>query len=618
MTQTYQLLPVPRSIEPLSGEFILTQHSLIRLDGDPQALLFTGGRIRACLQERFGLDWQSTASWAAPQDAVRLTLRFAPDEIPHPQGYLLTVTPAGITIKGHDGAGIFYGACTLIQIIEQLQEPILPCLRILDWPDIPQRGVMLDISRDKVYTQQTLYDLVDMLASWKINQLQLYTEHTFAYQRHPKVWAHASPMTGQDVLDLDACCRARHVSLVPNQNAFGHLHRWLTIDDYAHLAETHAEFPTPWGSHQGPFSLAPEHPGSLALVRDMLDELLPHFTSRIVNIGADETHDIGHGQSRALVQQYGAGRVYLNFLQKLYEEVSRRGFTMQFWADIVNLHPELVPEIPRDIIALPWGYEADHPFDVEARRMAEAGLPFYVCPGTSAWTSLAGRTTNALGNLLNAAENGIRHGAAGYLITDWGDRGHWQAPPVSYLGFAAGASYAWSVETNRGIDLPAVLSRHAFRDPSGVMGCLAYDLGNVYTASPVQIQNGTIMFWTLQWPLADIAAFPNASAEPFECCLNALEHVAPLLGTDAMTRPDADLVRREFANTIRLMRHACRRGFLALDGHGVNRSQLAAALKTDMQEIISEYEKLWLARNRPGGLVDSVSYFRQAMMEYEA
>jgi hexosaminidase len=111
--------------------------------------------------------------------------------------------------------------------------------------------------------------------------------------------------------------------------------------------------------------------------------------------------------------------------------------------------------------------------------------------------------------------------------------------------------------------LPAALSLHAFQDPSGTMGRLAYDLGNVYTASPVQMQNGTIMFWALQWTLEEIGSFPNATPEPFERCLAALEEVAPLLGTDSMQRPDAELVRREFAQTIRLMRHACRRGILA-------------------------------------------------------
>ena len=82
---------------------------------------------------------------------------------------------------------------------------------------------MLDISRDKVPRMDTLYALVDMLAGWKINQVQLYTEHTFAYRQHPDVWAEASPMTGDEILALDAFCRERHIELVPNQNSFGHM-----------------------------------------------------------------------------------------------------------------------------------------------------------------------------------------------------------------------------------------------------------------------------------------------------------------------------------------------------------------------------------------------------------
>lgn len=611
MTPNFHLLPAPRSLEFSPGAYELPADRLIYLASNPPELRFAAGRVQHALRSRFDHQWQTTASWATPLAQIGLTLRIAADEVAHPQGYRLAVAPEGITINGHDAAGVYYGVCTLIQMLVQLDSPTLPCLRIADWPDILQRGAMLDISRDKVYTQQTLYELVDLLASWKINQLQLYTEHTFAYRRHPKVWSNASPMTGQDILDLDAYCKERHVELVPNQNAFGHLHRWLIHDDYAHMAEIHQPFPVPWGTHPGPFSLAPEHPGSIALVREMFDELLPHFSSRLFNVGADETHDIGHGQSQEIVARLGQGRVYLNFLLKLYDEVSRRGFTMQFWADIVNQHPELVPEIPRDVIGLCWGYEADHPFDVEAARFAAASLPFYVCPGTSAWNSLAGRTNNALENLLNAAENGIQHGAAGYLITDWGDNGHWQILPVSYLGFAAGAAYSWCLAANRGMSLSPALSLHAFQDPSGVMGRLAYDLGNVYTASPVQFPNGALLFGALQTPLQTISSRLNAAADPFERSLAALEEVAPMMGSDAMARSDAALVRREFGNTIRLMRHACRRGLLAVGAY----PDLAPALKTDLLDIIAEYEQLWLARNRPGGLADSVARFQLGLTD---
>ena len=89
--------------------------------------------------------------------------------------------------------------------------------------------------------------------------------------------------------------------------------------------------------------------------------------------------------------------------------------------------------------------------------IAEAGLPFHVCPGTSSWNSIAGRTRNCLGNLHSAAQHGLRHGATGYLITDWGDNGHWQYQPISYLGFAAGAGLSWCRTSNEGADWAAAL-----------------------------------------------------------------------------------------------------------------------------------------------------------------
>src|SRR5260221_13426288 len=90
----------------------------------------------------------------------------------NPESYFLEVSPNRIFLFGSDEAGLFYGRQTLTQLRRQFPDS-LPCLRIKDWPDFPARGVMLDISRDKVPTMQTLYRLVDMLSEWKINQLQL-------------------------------------------------------------------------------------------------------------------------------------------------------------------------------------------------------------------------------------------------------------------------------------------------------------------------------------------------------------------------------------------------------------------------------------------------------------
>src|SRR6266849_5392230 len=243
-------------------------------------------------------------------------------------------------------------------------------------------------------------------------------------------------MTGQQILELDQFCRQRYIDLVPNQNSFGHMHRWLKHDRYRPLAEVPEGLDWPVFLSPEPFSLAAADPGSIQLIKGLYDELLPHFSSRYFNVGCDETWDLGKGRSRELVEGRGKGRVYLDFVQAISAAVREHGRIMQFWGDIIVQHPELVPELPKDAIALEWGYEADHPFDQDGECFAQAGVKFYVCPGTSSWMSLLGRTDNAIANLRSAALNARKHGAIGYLNTDWGDYGHWQTLPVSYLGFA--------------------------------------------------------------------------------------------------------------------------------------------------------------------------------------
>lgn len=615
------LLPYPRSLTRSAGQHVLRPGQRVILEGAvAQELMTAGRRLQAELGKLAGLDWEISATPLGPAEEIGAVLRLASGtadyEHGQEQGYRLTISPEQILIEAPEPAGVFYGVCTLVQLVAQYGRT-LPALQIADRPDFAARGVMLDISRDKVPQMDTLYSLIDMLAGWKINQVQLYTEHTFAYRRHPDVWVEASPMTGDEILALDAFCRERHIELVPNQNTFGHMARWLNLPRYRSLAETHEEFVPPWGGKmQGPFSLCPLDPGSLQLVRSLFDELLPHFSSKQLNVGCDETFDLGQGRSKEECERRGTERVYLDYLLQVYNEVAERGHTMQFWGDIIVQRPDLVPELPRDSIALEWGYEANHPFEEHGAQFARSGIAFYVCPGTSSWCSIAGRTDNAIGNLRNAAESGLKNGAIGYLNTDWGDMGHWQVLPVSFLGFAVGASYSWALEANRTMDVPAVVSLHAFRDPTGAMGRVAYDLGNVYKSAGVLMPNSSLLFWTLQPDFALEPATRTGGTADYASPLAAIDKAMAPIATARMQRPDAALILAEFESTARMLRHACRRGQLIYGNGETDPAGMKQALDDDLRDIIHEYERIWLARNRPGGLRESVGRLQSARLDY--
>ena len=521
------------------------------------------------------------------QGRLFLKLTLATRGIPA-QGYELTADEAGVVLNASDEAGAFYGLETLRQLFDH-HGVRLPRFSIADHPDYSQRSVMLDISRCKVPTMETLKNYIDLLARLKINQLQLRIEHTFAFSAHEVVWRNASPVTAAEIIELDAYCRQRHIDLVPHLSSFSHFQRWLQHPEYRHLAEV------PGGTVPRP------NRNTSNLLKSLYAEFLPNFSSPLFNVACDEANELGTGWSKKLCEQKGQTRVYLDFLLQIHRLVKTHKRRMMFWGDIILHQPDLIPQLPRDITALNWGYESHHPFDRQAPLFARSGIPFYVCPGTSSWQSITGRSPNCLGNLANAARNGLKHGAAGFFITDWGDFGHHQFQPISYLGIAAGAAYSWSFKSNRNADIIAALNRLVFCDPTGATAQLLFDLGRVYQLLPNQPENRTPFYSTLFWNMGN----PNDVLDgnpphAFKKCARRFDDLQSQISTLRPQTPDASLLRDELSTAIAMARHGTHRLLSAL-GQGPTRS----SLRHDLQDIIARYENLWLQRNRPGGLRES-------------
>jgi hypothetical protein len=617
------LLPQPQSVEPTGSHFTLPHEAEIDVPPASSTLRATTDQLEAAVKSCGCAPRRSaTGPKESRQPDASIRLRLDPTVLARPQSYTLTIDNAGVTVVGADEAGLFYGVCTLIQLIRNhaLRTPkepfLLPGCRIADWPDFPHRGVLIDVSRDKVPTMETLFDLVGLLASWKINQVQLYMEHTFAYRGHEVVWRHASPFTGEEIEALDAFCRDRHVELVPNQNSLGHMHRWLIHDRYRRLAECPEGLIHPFSPSPEPYGLCPVDPGSLALLSDLYDQLLPHFSSGQFNVGLDEAFDLGQGRSASACAESGVEGIYLEFLGQVHRLVTQRGRIMQFWADMIQDRPTLINELPKDVIPLEWGYEGNHPFAEHGRLFADAGLRFYVCPGTSSWNSLAGRTANALANVSNAVMAGRVTGAIGVLTTDWGDNGHLQPLPVSYLGFVAGAAFSWNSATadHGRLDIPALLGLHAFADQTGVMGRLAYNLGNAYLRTRIPLHNGSALFHLLLFADRDRPhqALQHLTIEHLEETRAYIDEVMAPLGGALIARPDAEIILEEFRWVADMLRLACRLGTARLGiGLGTPIGALPARSRNELGDelrmLIGRHRKLWQRRNRPGGLDDSAA-----------
>ena len=448
------------------------------------------------------------------------------------------------------------------------------------------RAYMLDISRDKVPTMSTLRLLVELLARFGYNQLQLYIEHTFAYSAHEAVWKDFSPITASEIRQLDALCSMNGIELVPNQNSFGHLEHWLVHPEYNTLAELpQGGAMTPWGTiKKDPTTLCPTDPKSLAFLDGLYAELLPNFRSEFFNIGCDETFDLlsPNGRSAAVVKEKGAGRVYLDFLKQVAALARKHGKRPMFWGDIILKHPELVSELPKDLIALDWGYEGNHPFMDEAAKFRAAGLDFYVCPGTSSWNSLAGRVENMRENLEAAERAGRQFGAKGYMVTDWGDGGHWQPLAASLPGLILGGTFALEGPKASRMNLEDALN--------GIMGVplggTLLRLGVLYLRGGALRANASELYRILANDHG-YSRHPGLT-EPILHEISSLAQGCRMQAEKYASR--GDVWAQEIVYMANLVDTAC---------HRRDEGRIRA--------LREEHGRVWRLRNREGGLMDSLS-----------
>jgi hexosaminidase len=590
------LLPAPRRVSELCHAVDLPATPTV---GGPWADLVSGI-----------LDWPTS-------DQPWLAIRSAEQPA---GGYALDVTPDGAVILAGDEAGVRHACATLRQLLAQYGRR-LPGVQIEDAPAFATRGVLLDISRDRVPTMEHLLALVEQLAGWKINHLQLYTEAAFAYAGHDAVWRDGSPITADELRALDAHCRRHGIELVANQACFGHLERWFAHDAYAGMAEI-APGQT-WdfagiATKTGGFSLCPEDPRSLPFVAGLLDQLLPNVAAPLVNIGGDETYDLGQGRSQAAVAERGRAAVYLDFLNRICDLVRARGRRPAFWADIALEHPEALDRLPADLLCLVWAYEGDAPFDRWLRQIRATGREAWVCPGTSCWRSITGRTAERRANLAAAADQGLAAGATGWLGTAWGDLGYRQQWPITLNGLAECAQRAWAGGGALPVVHPKAVSLHAFADRSLQAGRWLDDLGDCdrelrlvcgrprADGSPGPLRNATALFTDLHRPLA----LPMLGHH--QGWRDCWEYLLPLrnlpVGVD-------DLLRDEMLFSWRTAVFACRRA-LARD------RTVAADERRSMAEtmtgIINDHRRLWLRRSRPGGLDRSTAAYQPILDELQA
>ena len=443
-----KLLPAPKEVRVSQGSFEITSHTRILVDADHATEDRDAAEMLADeIEQQSGMKVPAESSRRAPDvegaivlarlsnSKVRSYLEgkgLQAEENFSEQGYLLYADKARIVVAGKTGQGLFYGVQTLRQLLRPKGSGFeCPEVSIRDWPSMQWRGVHDDISRGPMPTMEYTKKQIRTLAAYKVNMFALYMEHVFDFKSQPLMAPKEAPLTADQIREIVAYAKKYFVTILPEQQAFGHLHHALKYEIYSDIAET------PHGH-----VLTPTNEKSYDFIRSLYSELVPLFPGPFLHIGADETFELGQGQTKARADAVGLGRVYMEHLQKVHEILQPYHKQLMFWGDIAVKYPQLLTILPKDIIALPWDYDAKPSYDAILQPYKDAGLQIMVAPGASDWNAIWPNLDVAYVNIRNFVRDGQKVGAIGMLNTTWDDDGE-SLFDMTWPAMAFGASAGW-------------------------------------------------------------------------------------------------------------------------------------------------------------------------------
>jgi hexosaminidase len=443
-SNSLKLLPAPKEVRLGEGKLLVKSSITILISNSEDR--FAAESLQEEIRDRVGAKLAIETAESAPTTSGHISLGRLTDrglraflesegvktDDVTGQGYVIRVSDNGVIVAARTAQGVFYGVQTLRQLLHREGKSLaIPAVTIRDWPSLEWRGVSDDISRGPIPTVDYLKFQIRTLAEYKINLLGFNMENVFDFQSQPLVAPKGAALTPAEIKELVAYAAKYFITLVPEQQAFGHLHQLLKYETYSDIAET------PHGH-----VLTPTNPKTYDFIRQVYGEVVPLFPGPFFHIGSDETFELGQGQTKALAASEGLGRVYLEHLQKVFQIMQPYHKQLMFWGDIAVKYPELLSILPKEMIAVPWDYDPKPSYESIITPYTNAGLRVVVAPGVGNWGVIWPDFEAAYVNIRNFTRDGQSHQGFGELNTIWHDDGE-TLTDMTWPGLVFGAAAGW-------------------------------------------------------------------------------------------------------------------------------------------------------------------------------
>jgi hypothetical protein len=369
-----------------------------------------------------------------------------------------------------------------------------------------------------------------------------------------------------------------------------------------------------WGWKQSASTLNPLNESAITFIKKLIDDAVKGSKNPYFNICFDEAYELGHGPTEKACQEQGIEKVFIDYLNVIVDHLKTHDKKVLMWGDFFVHHEDALKLLPKDVIVIDWGYDANYPFDQTLRTLSKHQIPFLSAPGTSSWNSISGRTYDMIENIHQAIINTKKYHGIGTILTDWGDNGHLQYPVVSYPAMIYTALESWSDHTSNINLVPDYLNTFIYQDDTKQLGHLSLDIGRYQRYQSSVTHNGTELMRVLQ-------TMQNCSidAKPWECITNETNYLEYSIHTlkkmkneyEWMLKTVIDVISTKKVQKIHTDELIGSINHVLLAIEMLLQSRLGTYhLPASFQKMIIAHEKTWKAKNRLPGLSYSLELLK--------
>ena len=286
-------------------------------------------------------------------------------------------------------------------------------------------GTMIDCSRNAVMSVSALKKWIDITSSLGYNTVMLYTEDTYEVDDNPYFGYLRGRYSKAELKEIDAYAISKGMELIPCIQTLAHLNaikRWpcyssmFDIDDILLAGDDNV----------------------YKLIDKMFSTLSECLTTKIINIGMDEAHNIGRGRYFDLHGTADRSGLLLEHLKRVSEIGKKYGFTLIMWSDMffrlmtggsyydnVSFSQEIKNKIPDNVQLVYWDYystDKKH-YDKMLESHALLSDDIWFAGGLWTWQGFAPNNDFSLKTTKSAFKSCEEHGIKNIFLTLWGDDG---------------------------------------------------------------------------------------------------------------------------------------------------------------------------------------------------